>query len=39
MPLEVFAHQFGDKEFAQIAYSHHERVRQVMHDAVYLNDA
>ncbi|CAL8467586.1 g7124 [Coccomyxa elongata] len=28
MPLEVFAHQFGDKEFAQIAYSHHERVRQ-----------
>ncbi len=31
MPPDVFAEEFGDKELAQIAYNHHERVRQVGH--------
>ena len=30
MPPDVFMEEFGDKELAQIAYSHHERIRQVM---------
>ncbi|KAK9909851.1 hypothetical protein WJX75_008397 [Coccomyxa subellipsoidea] len=28
MPPDVFMEEFGDKELAQIAYSHHERIRQ-----------
>ncbi len=30
MPLQVFVDQFGAKDLAQIAYDHHETVRQVI---------